>query len=112
MVATIPFRPSDNNYRLVVPFDNVVTIIDTRWNERDGAWYIDFRQEDETPIALGVKIVLGVNLGRRSTHDFFKTQVFVPFDTSGSGKDARFDELGARVIVQRLTIADVLLGTS
>lgn len=110
MVAVIPFRPSDNNYRLTVPFDNIPTLIDTRWSARDEAWYIDFREEDETPIMLGVKIVLGVNLARQSTNPFFRTQMFVPFDTSGTDVEAGFDDLGSRVIVQRLTIAD-LTGT-
>ncbi len=107
MVAVIPFRPSDNNYRLVVPFDNVPTLIDTRWNAIDEAWYIDLRAEDESPIALNLKIVLGTNLARRSTHPFFYGQVLVPFDTSGKKKDAGYDDLGARVIVQRFTIADI-----
>lgn len=107
MVATIPFRISDNNYRLVVPFNNIPTIIDTRWSARDEAWYLDFRQEDETPIILGVKVVLGVNLGRQSTDPFFQSQMFVPFDTSGADIEAGFDDLGGRVIVQRLTIADL-----
>lgn len=107
MASLIPFRPSDTNYRLAIAFDNVPVFIDTRWNERDQAWYIDFREEDETPIALGIKVVIGTNLGRRSTHKFFVSQIFVPFDTSGVGRDAGFDDLGARVIVQRFTLVDL-----
>ncbi len=107
MVAVLPFIPSSNNYRLIVPFDSVPTLIDTRWNARDAAWYIDFREEDETLILGGIKIVLGVNLGRRSTHSFFLNNLFLAFDTSGQGLDAGYDDLGARVVVQRITIADI-----
>ena len=102
MPARIPFTPSKNNYRLVVPIDNTRVIFDNiHWNsfEDDLGWYFDLRQDDETLILAGIKVVLGVNLGRASSHAFFKTHVLRVIDTAGSDVDAGYDDLGDRIQV-------------
>lgn len=103
-VDIIPFRPSETNYTLTLPFDNVPILIDVHWNDVEQAWYIDFREEDETLMAGNIKVVLGVNLARRSNHPFFRSNLFVAFDTGPDDLDPGFDDLGVRVIVQRFTI--------
>ena len=109
---SIPFIPSDNNYRLRVPLAGTMYLFDVHWNSRDsdgaGAWYFDIREEDETPIALGVKVVLGGRIGFGNTHIFFKQHSLSVFDTSGTGVDAGYDDLGARVIVLHETADDIL----
>jgi len=109
MADAIPFIPSDNNYRLVTSFDGTRYLVDVHWNSVDGvgAWYFDLREEDETPIRLGIKVVLGVNLGRASTHKFFQENILRAIDTSNAGLDAGYDDLGARVIVVRTKLTDL-----
>ena len=107
MPSRIPFQPSQNNYRMLVPMDNQVFIIDPKWNEQDQAWYFDLREQDETPILIGVKVVLG-KLGRTSTHQFFKDRTIDVIDTSGGRLDPGFDDLGARVQVLVTSVTEVI----
>lgn len=116
MADYIPFVPGDTNYRLVVPLDNIDYLFDVRWNSRDnvdpvtgearGAYYFDLREADETIIEIGIKVVLGVRLGRTSTHPFFDVHVLQPIDLSGQGKDAGYDELGTRVQVLHMKLSE------
>jgi len=103
VIGRLPFQPSENNYRLRVPLDNVLYLFDVRWNSRDAAWYFDIREDDETEILMGIKIVLGGKLGQTSTHPFFSTRILTVIDTSREGVDARFDDLGGRI---QVVIAD------
>lgn len=97
MPGTIPFLTSKNHYRLSVPLQNEQFIFDVRWNSRDEAWYLDLREEDQTPILLGIKLLVGAPIGEGSNHEFFRTRTFEVVDTSGLGVDAGYDDLGARV---------------
>lgn len=105
--GTIPFLPSDNNYRLAIPIDTVMYLFDTHWNSKDQSWYFDLREQDESPIALGVRVVLGASLGRSSHHPFFTKYMLHAIDTTGEGREAGFDDLGARVVVRLSSIADL-----
>lgn len=111
MADYIPFIKSDNNYQLLVPLtgdsgtDNF--IINTRWNSRDAAWYIDIFENDLTPIAMGLKLVLGAQLGRSLKHlKFFQDHFLQVIDTSGTRQDAAFDDLGGRVVVAHMPMSE------
>ena len=106
MAGTIPFITSVNNYRLSVAIDAVQYLFDVHWNEREQAWYMDIRHSDETEILVGIKIVLGTSLGIRSQDPFFQTYTLRAIDLSGQQKDAGFDDLGARVVVQLASLTD------
>lgn len=104
---SIPFLTSQTNYLLGVPVDDFTLLFDTRWNSRDSAWYVDIYEDDGTPVAINVKIVTGVQLGRLSQHDFFTTHKLIAVDTSGQGLDPGFDDLNARVLVVITSSSDV-----
>ncbi len=108
MPDILPFIPSEPNYRVAVPFGTHTVIFDVRWNARDAAWYLDIRTVDEGAILLGVKVALGVTLGRRSLHPLFTENTFVAYDTSSSGREAKLDDLGTRVLVLRYSAAEML----
>lgn len=97
MSAIFPFTVSQNNYRLKVPIDNSAFLLDVRFNSFDSTWSVDLYEEDETPILMNIKLVLGARLGRTCKHSFFDQYVLSVVDTSGSGVDANFDDLGNRV---------------
>lgn len=101
MPSRMPFIPSRNNYRLIVPLSNVPYLFDVHWNDtdEDKGWYIDIREADETLILAGAKILLNTKLGRGSTHQFFKDRTFDVLDTLGTNKDAGYDDLGGRIQV-------------
>ena len=95
----IPFQLSTTNYRLQMPLNDNVYLLDIHWNSRDEAWYFDLLESDETPIALNLKVVLGIPLGRRSNHEFFDNHKLVVIDSSGAGIDATYDDLNTRIYV-------------
>lgn len=97
--VSLPFLVSDTNYTLAVPVDSQELFFDVRWNSRDSAWYLDIREDDDSVIALNVKLVLGAQIGRYTQHDFFNTHKILVVDTSGSDVDPGFDDLGTRVLV-------------
>lgn len=108
--VVIPFVQSDTNYQLAVSIDGVPYVFDVTWNVRDndgaGAFYFDMYEGDGTTlIAAGVKVVLGVSLGRRSSGAFFQNHTLTAIDTSGADLDANFDDLGRRVQVVCVTFA-------
>lgn len=112
MPLAIPFLTSDNNYELTLPIDDTTIKVDVHWNSQDddnvGAWYIDIRTQDDEAIAIGIKIVLGVNLARASTHPFLQKYLLTVIDTTALGRDAGYDDLGARIAVLIYTRAEIL----
>lgn len=108
----IPFVPSDNNYILQVPLGGIVYLFDTYWNARDLSWYFHLKNADQSVIAYGIKVVLGVNLGRWCQDPFFQNNILQASDTSGNMKDAGYDDLGGRVVVLHLTMAEARGGSS
>lgn len=100
MAVTIPFLTSDNNYVLACNVDDETQLLfDVRWNSTEQAWYMDIYEADDTVVVLNVKVVLGVNLGRRSRHEFFDDHIITVVDTSGAGLDAGYDDLNQRILV-------------
>jgi hypothetical protein len=112
MPTIIPFAPSIPFQKFGLMLAGTQYIIRGRWNSREdrnrGAWIMDIHEEDETPIITGVKIVLGLPLGRRCKHSLFRRGIIVATDLSDLGQDARLDDLGTRVQVMRMTTAEVL----
>lgn len=107
MAVSIPFLTSKTNYRLDTNVDDEAVVFDVRWNSRDEAWYFDMYEADDTPIAINVKVVLGVGLGKRSQHEFFVNYRMTAIDTSGQGLDPGYDDLNARVILVVQSINDL-----
>lgn len=107
MAQVLPLQPSIAFYRFSTALDSVPYIFDVRWNGRDAAWYMDISDEAENPIGRGIKIVLGANLGQKNRTAAFPAGAFVAIDASGQGRDAGFDDIGSRVIVVFLSVADL-----
>ena len=97
MPTTIPLLPSDASYRFATNIGNENYIFYVRWNSRDAAWYFDLLEQDGTVIVQSVKIVLGAPLARATVHRLFANGVFVARDTTASGIEPTFDDLGTRV---------------
>ncbi len=103
MPQIIPLIPSEPHYDFATVIDGIPCIFEVRWNSRDEAWYFDVFDSERKAIASGIKIVLGVHLGRRYSHPLFDNGVFVAYDLSGSRTDARFDDIGTRVQLRHYT---------
>lgn len=108
VVLEMPLLPKFPNFRFGSTIDTVPYLFDVRWNSRDEAWYMDVLESSEKPIVLGLKLVLGTYVGRRCNHALFKQGVFIVSDTSGSGRDATFDDFGTRVILMYIPIDELI----
>lgn len=107
MPVEIPFEPTTPNYRMGVVLGGTQYIFDVRWNQRDQAWFFDLLAEDEDPIVSGVKIVLGTILGGRCADERMPDGIMQAEDTTGTGTEARIDDIGTRVIVMFWTWAEM-----
>lgn len=113
MAQIIPITPGDPEQIISTTLDGEQYVLRFRWNTTDdgrkGAWYMDAKERDgKTPIAFGIKLVLGTFLGQGVNHQLFSGGMFL-IDTSGSGEEARLFDLGGRVLLMHFTIADQLL---
>lgn len=83
------------------------------WHDREGierdtdpggAFYMNIFEADKTPILRGVKVVLGVFLGRRSTHPLFSKGAFLAHDTNGNNEECGVDDFGDRILLGYFTV--------
>mgnify|MGYP001589663758 CR=1 FL=1 len=107
----LPLITSATNYRLSIPFGDEVFAALVRWNSRDEAFYMDLREGDGTPVLLGMKLVLGGNLGVRKNHRFFSRNLLRVVDSSDEDRDAGYDDLNSRVWVMHMTFDEIVNGS-
>jgi hypothetical protein len=115
MAQNIPITPSDPWQQITIPLDDTdgsstPYIFELRWNLREGAWYLNIFEANGSAIIHGVKVVLGMYLGRRSRHDLFRKGALVAVDTSRQGKEAGLDDFGTRVVLRRYTAQEIVTG--
>jgi len=103
----VPFIPSIPNYRFATVLDSQTFIFDVRWNGRNNSWYFDLLNEDEEPIRNNVRVVLGALLSIRATAEDSPLGIMQALDSSQSGAEAGFDDLGDRVEVYYYELADL-----
>ena len=107
----LPVIPGEVNYDFGTTIEGVGYIFGIKWNEQDkaydsngkaltdGAFYFSVYDVGGTPLATGIKIVLGTYLGRRYQNlDLFNDGVFTAYDTSGLGVDCGLNDLGGRIL--------------
>jgi hypothetical protein len=104
--VVLPLQPSIPNYRLGVALDGTQFVLDVRWNSRDGAWYLDLRDAQAVAIRVGIRVVLGAMLGRRSVDPRFPAGILFAADLGGKDQEAGLDDLGTRVQVYFFTFAE------
>lgn len=112
MPSLIPFTPGDPEQVIAITLDGDPYVLRARWNTRDAAWYLDAWERDgTTPIAFGIKLVLGVKLGSTYNHPLFIAGMFL-IDDSGTGIEAGLNDLGGRVVLMHMTAADAVLAAA
>lgn len=108
-ILEIPLLPKYGAYRFGLTIETRPYLFEMRWNSRANAWYMNVREIDLTPIVLGVKLVLGVYLGRRSNHRLFNRGVFVLVDTEQRGREATFDSFGTTVLLKWIPMPELIV---
>lgn len=96
-MVEIPCRPDLSHYDMQCVLDNVTYTLEFRWNTRAGAWYLDLRAEDGTPIYTSLKVVVGFPLGARCASDDRLPGRLIAFDTTNRDANPGITDLGDRV---------------
>lgn len=104
----LPFIPSVAAYEFSADIDGVSYLFDVRWNSRDQAFYFNLFEDDGEPIAYGLKVVLGTLIGETTPHGLFRNGIIVAVDTTQESREATFDDLGTRVQVRYIPVAEYL----
>ena len=55
-IEILPFF-TDYKFSYTAPLEGENKVFNFYWNERASCWYMDLRQEDNTPILLGIRLV-------------------------------------------------------
>lgn len=110
MPEILPLLPQIPFQRFGTTLNGTQHQLRARYVGREDAWYLDLLSENNTPIRMGMKVVLGAYMGIRSTHPDMPG-VFIARDLSNEEREATLDDLGTRVIVYFFTfdeLADAL----
>lgn len=95
MPQILPCVPSEPSYEFTTILNNTSVRFAFRWNARDAAWYFDIYDANDKPIIHSVKVVLGVPLGRRSTHPLLTRGVLVAMERARTRREPGLDDLGS-----------------
>lgn len=108
MSLAIPCVPDgQSSWRQRTSLDGRDYILRFEWFQRDGAWRFSIADQNDSPIAVGIKIVtdwpllFGVVDARRPAG-----QLMI-IDERGEGLDPSFSELGSRFTLVYFTAAEL-----
>lgn len=96
-VFSIPLRKDQARFDFTVVLDGVAYLFLFSWNSRDSAWYMSLFTEDETPICLGVKVVVNWPLCYRTRSPLKPPGLLMAFDQASQGVNPGLEDLGGRV---------------
>ncbi len=101
-----PIRPF---FSAKVTLDGVAFDVRLRWNERAAAWFFSLYDGEEQVLAPGRRLVLDFPLLARFVRGRSRLPAgqFVAVDTSGSGQEAGLAELGNRVLLLYIPLAEL-----
>ena len=113
MATIIPLSPCEPEQKIEITLDQETVIMRFRYNAQAddgvGAWYLDvWEQDGETPIAFGIRLVLGARIGDTVDHPIFIGGLFL-LPGKGVTDDPRLNDLGLLVDLVSLTVGDAIL---
>lgn len=99
-VRLIPTRTDGTrDYQLATELDGTTYTLRLRWNEREGAWFMDVGDDAGNPIRTSIKVVVGWPLTARFADSALPPGQLYAIDTSGADAEPGLQELGARVVL-------------
>ena len=103
----IPCNPSLSHYTMTVTLDGANYDLAFDWNSRASRWYMTLMDTTDSPIAASLCLLVGVPLLMSVTDVRRPPGDFVAIDTSGQNIEAGLNDLGNRVQVRYVPIADL-----
>lgn len=107
ILPLVPFTETVREYYFATTIADVTYNVRAYWNDRDEAAYLDIRDVNDEAIMLGVKVVLGTNLGRTYDDALVNLGALMALDLSGQLRDATAEDFGRRVIVIHATATEI-----
>lgn len=100
MPVILPFKPGVGDYTFTAILRDTEYPFRVRWNSREDAWFFNIQEPALTPIATGIKVVLGAYFAREITHPLFRDGALVCRVPHGDDRrEPGFDDMGLRVQV-------------
>lgn len=104
----IPIAPGELNYSMLVALGGVTYTFESKWSEWDQSHYLNLLTEFGDRIRMGMRVTLGVPLGRTCTHPFFRGGRLLAYDLSGDKQMPGRDDFGSRVELRYYTLDQYL----
>lgn len=99
--SELPIDALEKNYTVTTVLEGDTFTFDVRWNGRAASWFFDLYDVNGSIIIAGIRIVLGVILGRRSVDPRMPKGAIQASNLStlkgDKGREATRDDLGIRV---------------
>jgi len=106
-VKIVPTTSDYPAYSMTVTLEGEVYRLVFRWNVRGAFWTMDVKEQDETVLLAGIKLVANWPLTDRYVNPDLPPGDFMAYDTAGTGLDPGREDLGGRVLLLYLTEAEV-----
>lgn len=97
MAITLPLRNDLMHYSFECRLDNNSYGFEFWWNERAQIWFMSVFASDGTPIATGLRMIVGFPLMSRCRKEERPPGVLLAVDTAGRHEEPGVSDLGARV---------------
>jgi hypothetical protein len=96
---SIPTSQTDTVYRQVTLLDGREYVLAFDWSARESEWYLSIFDQDENPLALGIKVVVGLPLLYRETNPALPPGLLAAIDLARGDLDPAVDDFGTRVLL-------------
>ena len=98
MPVIVPVFPGEPLVQERVRLDNRDYIFRFDWSEREQRFYVSIKDQDETLLLLGIKILANWGILTRSHHDLrLPPGELIPIDLEQGGAPPTFNDFGTRV---------------
>jgi len=111
MPAIVPVTTDQVLYQQVTTLDGVDYVLTFALNLRDSYWYLDVADQDGSPIATNIKVLVNWDLLRRCVDERKPKGMLMAHDTTGQGLDPGPTDFGTRVQLLYLAQAEVQANT-
>jgi hypothetical protein len=95
----LPTETAETNYSEIVEIEGREYVLRFDWSDRESIWYLSIYDQDENPLALSLRLVVGRSLLEGKTDSRLPPGRMAAIDLSGTGAEAGVDELGTRVVL-------------
>lgn len=111
-IIEIPLDSTLTYYDEIIQLESLEYLFEFAWSDRDSAFYLNLYDQDGNPLAIGIKLLLNVDLLRRFPVATMPPGKLICVDagSAGNGVDiAQPSDLGTRVFLEYITSDDTSL---